>query len=65
MSNGPFWCGECGVEITDGTICNECDPANGSAQVSYTFIGFIPDEQEAPSQQDAPAEAERPWWKLW
>ncbi|GHO51507.1 hypothetical protein [Ktedonospora formicarum] len=57
------WCSECGAEITAGTICNRCDPENGSEHVTYTFVGFLPSEQEAGQREQS--EEQRPWWKLW
>jgi hypothetical protein len=57
MSNGPFWCSECGVEIKDGDICNECDSENGASHMTYTFIVDEPEQSEP--------EPERPWWKIW
>lgn len=48
------YCDTCGVEIESGDTCNECNPENGSKEISFLFI-CAPVEPEP----------EKPWWHIW
>ncbi len=39
-----FYCDGCGVNISNGTHCKECNPAQGSEPVVLTFTAIAPDE---------------------
>lgn len=54
-----YYCSHCGVEIVTGDACEECDPENGTQQVSFWFVGVHTSDDEETIEEQSPR------WMFW